>query len=204
MKAGIVSDVHNNVEALSYALEALRGCELLLNLGDLVSQYRVTPEILRLSREAGMLGILGNHEKAILAPCGFPMRNQLSPDALAFLQELPDQRELSLDGRRVRVVHGAPWDDSTDMGCTYVFEHDSRSMARLAETPADVLLLGHTHIAMARRLEGLLALNPGSCGEARDRARRLSFGELDFGAGVATVYEVRQGSAPEVMLEADC
>ncbi len=203
MKVGVVSDVHNNVEALSYALEVLRDCELLLNLGDLVSQYRVTPDILRLSREAGLLGILGNHEKAILAPCGFPMRNQLSADALAFLEELPDQRELCVDGRRLKVVHGAPWDDPADMGCCYVFESDSRSLARLAGTPADVLLMGHTHIAMGVRLDGPLALNPGSCGEARDRARRLSFAELDFGAGVATVYEVRHGSPPEVMLQAE-
>ena len=202
MRVGVVSDVHNNVEALTYAFEALSGCDVLLDLGDLVSQYRVTPEILRLSRQAGALGILGNHEKSILAPCGSPMRSRLAPGDLAYLEGLPDQRDLTIDGRRLKVVHGSPWDDPLDINCTYVFERDWASMARLAETPADVLLMGHTHIAMTARLDGLLAVNPGSCGEARDRERRLSFAELDFTAGTATVYEVRKGSPPGVMLRA--
>jgi putative phosphoesterase len=200
VKAGVVSDVHNNVEALSYALDALRGCDVILNLGDLVSQYRVTPEIIRLARERGLLGILGNHEKTILAPCGATIRNQLAPADLAFLQALPDQRELSIDGRMVKVVHGSPWDDPNDIGCTYIYEQDGQSLRGLQTTAADVLLLGHTHIAMGMRLNGLLALNPGSCGEARDRAGRLSFAELDFAAGSATVFQIRTGSLPEAML----
>ena len=136
MRLGVVSDVHNNVEALTYALEALHGCELVLNLGDLVSQYRVTPDILRLSREAGLLGILGNHEKCILSPASAGMRSRLAPEDLAFLEELPDQRSLDIDGRQVKVVHGSPWDDPNDIGCTYVFEQDARSIARLATTDA--------------------------------------------------------------------
>jgi putative phosphoesterase len=200
MRLGVVSDVHNNVEALTYALDALRGCEVLLNLGDLVSQYRVTPEILRVSREAGLLGILGNHEKCILSPASAGMRSRLAPEDLAFLEELPDQRSLSIDGRQVKVVHGSPWDDPADIACTYVFGQDARFLARLATTKADVLLLGHTHVAMATRLGDMLVLNPGSCGEARDRARRLSFAELDFAVGAATVYEVRPGASPEAFI----
>ena len=197
MKVGVVSDVHNNVEALTYALAALRECELVLNLGDLVSQYRVTPDILRLSRDAGLVGILGNHEKCILSASGAAMRSRLAADDLAFLESLPDQRWLEIDGRRVKAVHGAPWDDAADIGCQYVFERDHAAMSRLARTEADVLLLGHTHVAMGERLGGMLVLNPGSCGEARDQARRLSFAELDFDAGSATVYEVRPGAQPE-------
>lgn len=197
MKLGVVSDVHNNVDALTYALEALRTCDVIINLGDLVSQYRVTPDILRLSRDAGLLGILGNHEKSILSPASAEMRSRLAGDDLAFLESLPDQLSLDLDGRRVRIVHGAPWDDPGDIACCYVFEGDTPLMGRLAATDADVLLMGHTHIAMATRLGDLLVLNPGSCGEARDRARRLSFAELDFGAGAAVVYEIRPGALPE-------
>jgi putative phosphoesterase len=201
MRVGVVSDVHNNVEALSYALDHLSACELILNLGDLVSQYRVTPEIIRLSRETGMLGILGNHEKCVLSPAASAMRSRLAQKDLNFLEALPAQRTLQIDGRRVLVVHGSPWDDPADISCTYVFEHDPRSIDRLGEAEADILLLGHTHVAMATRVGGMLALNPGSCGEARDRARRLSFAELDFDAGSAAVYEVRPGQPPEAFLQ---
>ena len=162
-----------------------------------MSQYRVTPDILGLSREAGLLGILGNHEKAILSPASSGMRSRLAAEDLAFLKALPDQRELELDGRRVKVVHGAPWDDAHDIGCCYVFERDTALMGQLSSVEADVLLLGHTHVAMGARLGDLLVLNPGSCGEARDRERRLSFAELDFGAGAATVYAIRPGCPPE-------
>ena len=54
MKLGIVSDVHNNVPALSYALAHLADCDLILNLGDLVFEYRVDPEIVVIARRAGV------------------------------------------------------------------------------------------------------------------------------------------------------
>jgi putative phosphoesterase len=204
MKVGVVSDVHNNAVALRYALDRLRGCELVISLGDLVSQYRATPEIMDLARDAGLLGIAGNHEKAILAPCGFPLRSKLTPDDLAYLEGLPTQLELELDGRALLAVHGSPWDDPNSMSCVYVHEADREALSRLQAVPADIVLLGHTHVAMAVRLGNKLVLNPGSCGEPRDRLGRLSFGELDFDAGVATVYEIRNGSPPAVMLQAAC
>ncbi|HLY64812.1 MAG TPA: metallophosphoesterase family protein [Chloroflexota bacterium] len=200
MRVGVVSDVHNNAEALSYALDSLRGCELILSLGDLVSQYRATPEILSLARDAQLTGIVGNHEKTILAPCGTPVRSRLAADDLNYLVALPHGREMEIDGRKLSISHGAPWDDPDDMGCEYVFESDTAKMKRLAATPADIVLIGHTHFGMLLRAGGKLLLNPGSCGEARDAARRLSFAELDFAAGKATVYEIRHGSPPEPML----
>lgn len=202
MRIGIVSDVHNNVEALTYALDSLAGCERVLSLGDLVSQYRATPDIMRLARRERVEGIRGNHEKTILAPVGAAVRSQLADEDRAYLETLPHSRELTIEGRTVAVWHGAPWDDAADINCEYVFESDAARMKRLAATPADVVLIGHTHIAMLVRDGGTLMLNPGSCGEGRDAARRLSFAELDFAAGLATVYEIRRGGPPSVMLRA--
>jgi putative phosphoesterase len=200
MRVGIVSDVHNNVDALTYALDCLRGCELVLSLGDLVSQYRAAHEIMQLARDAGLEGILGNHEKTILAPIGSRLRDSLSPDDRAFLEALPHGRELTIDGRTIGLWHGSPWDEPHDIHCEYVFESDAASMKRLAETSADIVLIGHTHVAMLVRNRGTLMLNPGSCGEGRDASRRLTFAELDFGAGCATVTEIRQGSKAQPIL----
>jgi putative phosphoesterase len=203
MKIGVVSDVHNNVDALTYALEQMRGCDVLLCLGDLVSDYRVTPEIVRLAEAAGMLGIVGNHEKTILLHPGSQLRYKLAAEDLAYLEALPAERELELDGRRVQVVHGSSWDDPTDYRCTYVTPYDTAAIKRLGDTNADVLLLGHTHLSMAVRTGATLAINPGSCGEARDVARRLSYAELDFSAGVATIFEIKQGQPPEPITRAE-
>jgi putative phosphoesterase len=203
MKVGVVSDLHNNVAALEYALDHLVGCDLVFNLGDLVSDYRVSSDIIRLTRDRGLLSIAGNHEKAILLHPGSTLRNRLSPDDLAFLKSLPPRRELTLDGRSVVVAHGAPWDDPTDYRCQYVYAHDTSALLRLSNVDADIVLLGHTHTAMSLRLGSVLVVNPGSCGEARDRAIGLSFAELDFAAGRVTTYQVRPGAAAEPVISVE-
>src|SRR5579871_3084317 len=176
MRVGVVSDVHNNVEALTYALDHLRDCDVVLSLGDLVSDYRVDPRILELARARGLVSIVGNHEKSILLHPGSQIRSTLSDDTLTFLRELPAARELELDGRHVHVAHGSPWDDPDDYRCVYVIERDKHALTRVAETTAaDVVLLGHTHRAMTVRVQRTLVVNPGTCGEARDAAQRLSY-----------------------------
>ena len=204
MKVGVVSDVHNNVEALTYALDQLRDCDLVLGLGDLVSDYAVDPRIVELSRSAGLLNILGNHEKSILLHPGSQIRGRLSPDLLAFLGDLAPSREFEVDGRRVHVAHGSPWDDPRDHRCVYVREHDNHALDRVAtSTPADIVLLGHTHHAMAVRKEETLVLNPGSCGEGRDSGARLTFARLDGAAGVATIFLIRPFLEPEPLRYAE-
>jgi len=203
MRLGVVSDVHNNVEALSYALQRLAHCDLVVSLGDLVSDYRVSPQIIRLARDSRVIGIRGNHEKSILMHPGSRMRERLASDDLAFLDDLPDQRQLSIDGKRMLLAHGAPWDDPTDHRCHYLSARSASDVARLRTIDADIVLVGHTHVAMSLRAGTALVLNPGSCGEARDADRRLSFAELDFGGGVATTYQIRPGSTAEPILTAD-
>src|SRR5262245_7395980 len=124
MKVGVVSDVHGNVEALTYALEQLTACELVLCLGDLVSDYSVPPAILQVARDAGMVGIAGNPQMSILIHPGSTLRNRLAADDLTYLRELPAQRELTIEGRRVLVAHGAPWDNPNSYQCQYVTVHD--------------------------------------------------------------------------------
>jgi putative phosphoesterase len=204
MRVGVVSDVHNNVEALTYALDHLRDCDVVLSLGDLVSDYRVDPRILELARERGLVSIVGNHEKSILLHPGSQIRSTLSDDTLEFLRDLPASREIALDGRHVHVAHGSPWDDPADYRCVYVIERDKHALTRVAEaTAADVVLLGHTHRAMTVRVQQTLVVNPGTCGEARDAAQRLSFARLDGAAGVASIFLVQPGLRPEPVLNAE-
>ena len=203
MRLGVVSDVHNNVEALGYALEQLKGCDLVLSLGDLISDYRVSPDIIRLAREADLVGIQGNHETSIFLHPGSRMKELVAADDLDYLAELPAQRELVIDGRRVRVTHGSPWDDPTDYRCHYISSRDPADVAKLRATDADLVLIGHTHHALGQRFGAVLVVNPGSCGEARDRQHRLSFAELDFSHGAATVFQIRAGGPPDVILTAE-
>jgi putative phosphoesterase len=204
MRVGVVSDVHNNVEALTYALERLRLCDVVVSLGDLVSDYRVDVGILDLARDARLLGIVGNHEKSILLHPGSQIRSRLAPATLDYLQDLPAKRLFELDGRRVLLAHGAPWDNPADYRCEYVIESDRKVLARIESSgEADLVLLGHTHLAMAVRIQRTLVLNPGSCGEARDRANNLSFAELDGATGTASIFAIQRGMEPERLLSTD-
>jgi predicted phosphodiesterase len=56
---------------------------------------------------------------------------------------------------------------------------------------------------MAVRSGQTLAVNPGSCGEARDAARRLTFAELDCASGIATIFEIKHGLPPERVAQAE-
>ncbi len=203
MKVGVVSDVHNNVTALAYALEQLSGCELKLNLGDLVFEYKVDPEIIYLAQRAGLVGIVGNHEKTILKHPASSLRAKLAPDSIEFLESLPASRAFEVAGRTLHVAHGAPWDDPDDPRCAYVYERNRAAMQRVAEVEADVILLGHTHVPMLARVGGKLVVNPGSCGDARGANDRLTFAELDFELSTACVYGIRYGATPERLIEAD-
>lgn len=203
MKVGVVSDVHNNVAALQYALEQLAACELKLNLGDLVFEYKVEPEIIRLAQSAGLIGIVGNHEKTILKHPASSLRAKLAPDAVEFLESLPASRIVDVAGRTLHVAHGAPWDDPDDPRCAYIYERNRAAMQRVAEVEADVILLGHTHVPMLARVGEKLVVNPGSCGDARGAQDRLTFAELDFERGVACVYGIRYGATPDLMIEVE-
>jgi putative phosphoesterase len=203
MKIGIVSDVHNNVVALQYALEHLVDCELVLNLGDLVFEYRVDPEIVDMAQRAGLVGIVGNHEKAILRHPASSLRNKLSPHVLAYLESLPALREMTVSRFKLLAAHGSPWDDPDDYRCDYVYEGNAGKMNRLGSVAADIILLGHTHVPMLTRVADKLIVNPGSCGDARGANDRLTFAKLDFTADVATVYGICHGMQPERLLHLD-
>ena len=203
MKVGVVSDVHNNVAALQYALERLAACELKLNLGDLVFEYKVDPEIIRVAQRAGLIGIVGNHEKTILKHPASSLRAKLEADAIEFLESLPASRSMEVAGRALHIAHGAPWDDPDDPRCAYVYERNRAAMERVAAVDADIIFLGHTHVPMLARVGDKLVVNPGSCGDARGAEARLTFAELDFDRGVAAVYGIRYGAAPELVIEAE-
>jgi len=203
MKVGVVSDVHNNVAALAYALEQLESCELKLNLGDLVFEYKVDPEIIRLAQEAGLLGIVGNHEKTILKHPASSLRAKLAPESVDFLEALPASRTLEVADRTLHIAHGAPWDDPDDPRCAYVYERNRTAMERVAEVEADIILLGHTHVPMLARVKEKLVVNPGSCGDARGALANLTFAELDFERGNASIYAIRYGAAPQRLIEVE-
>lgn len=165
MKIGIVSDIHCNIAGLDRALAEIGDVDELICAGDLIYQFRFSNEVVERLREHGARIILGNHEETFYSAAG--VRAQQAPwihaDTLAYLAEQPLTRELQLDGKRLLVVHGSPWEPHRE----YLYPN-SPALRRFAQLDADIVVMGHTHFQMAERVGHALLVNPGSAGDPRD------------------------------------
>lgn len=175
MKIAAISDIHGNLDALDAVLAdiALRGVDMLVNLGDIVSghlQPRVTAARLM---ALDLPTIRGNHERQLF---GDPARMgesdafaraQLLPEQLAWIAALPATLRLRKD---VLLVHGTPQSDLVYF-LDSVTPQGSRAATpaevaeRAGSTDAALILCGHTHMPRSMRLDdGRLVVNPGSVG----------------------------------------
>ena len=178
MRLGIVSDVHCNDRALTEALRLIGDVDRLLCLGDSIYDFRFSNEVVRLLRERDAVTILGNHEEGFFGPHGARARARPEVDGglAGWLAERPHRQRLEFGGKRLLLVHSTPWEPRG----TYVHPH-SGMLARFAEAEADIVLYGHTHHQLVRRVGPVLVVNPGSAGEARDsrNGRQLSCAVID-------------------------
>lgn len=185
MRIGIVADVHCNAEGLRIALEGMRDVDELLCAGDAVYQFRFSNDVMALLRERNARYILGNHEEVLLSRWGESARNApgVRQDEVAYMAGRDRVLETVVDGKRLVMVHGSPWEPHNE----YIYPN-SPSISRFAEIDADYVILGHTHYQMAERVGRPLVINPGSAGEARDPRNhfQLSYAVLDTASGEVT------------------
>jgi len=178
VRIGIVSDIHTNLAGLQTALALMGDVDELICAGDAIYQYRFSNEVVRLLRERGAHTIQGNHEAVFLGPHGERARASARVDAheLDWLAQRPHELQLRIGGKRLLVAHGSPFEPRYE----YVYPH-SPVLSRFAELDTDIVILGHTHYQMARRVGRVLVINPGSAGEARDARNgfQLSYAVLD-------------------------
>ena len=91
-----------------------------------------------------------------------------------FISAEPAELTLEIGGKRLYLLHGHTKN---------VQNGDGALLAAAKNRGADIVLYGHTHIARAERVDGMLLLNPGS---AKRRAafdpRKASFAVLEIGA----------------------
>jgi putative phosphoesterase len=179
MKLGIVSDIHCNAAGLAQALTLMGDIDRLICLGDSIYEYRFSNEVVRVLYERKAEVILGNHEECFFGPQGARARARpgIDPALAAWLAARPYRRELRLADRRLLLVHSTPWQPYG----AYVYPQSSL-LARFAEADADIVLYGHTHQQVVRRVGRVLVVNPGSAGDARDHRNgsQLSCAVLDL------------------------
>lgn len=207
MRLGIVSDVHCNAAGLAAAIEALRPqVDALLMAGDAVLQYRFSNEVIEMIRREEMAYVAGNHELTLLR---YGSRATSRPEVrrrnIQFMASAPTRLELNVSGKRLVMVHACPFPPYDQ----YLFP-TSPLLERCSEVDADFLVLGHTHVAMSKRVGRTLVVNPGALGERSDPLHpgMLSYGILDTVSEEFLVHRfedpvrtraapTRAGTAPE-------
>lgn len=178
MKVGIVSDLHCNIRGLDLALEAMGDIDELLCLGDSIFEYQFSNEVVTRLIERKAHIVLGNHEEVFMSSAGSRARERpgIDPDLLAFLGSQPHRKYLELGTKRLLLIHSTPWEPRGE----YVHPHSAK-LDRFAEADADIVLYGHTHCQVVKRVGKVLVINPGSAGDGRDsrNGRLLSCGVMD-------------------------
>ncbi len=91
-------------------------------------------------------------------------------DVLAIRHRYPDRREITVEGRTIRCIHG-------DTGGR------TAAAAAAAERGANIVLYGHSHMPGVLDDNGTLLFNPGSATQKRFAPYR-SFGILSIGEEV--------------------
>ncbi len=236
MRVAVISDIHANLHALEAVLEAIDADppDALWCLGDLAGYGPRPNEVIALIRERADLSLVGNHDLGVLDRLDL---DEFSPDAAATARwtqtVLLDEHRAYLESlvpeakvEGAELYHASPRDPVWE----YVITEET-ARAALEATVAPVVLVGHSHIALAitlveGRLQGDLApggsevalpdgrwlLNPGSVGQPRDGDPRAAWLELDLPSGQArfrrtpydiahTQAEIRERDLPEPLAQ---
>lgn len=143
---------------------------------------------MRILRGVGATCVLGNHDRAALdgdagefnpraAVAAMWTSRQLTDESREFLGALPTRVTTLVGGKTVYMTHGSPDDPMWE----YVrpSTHSDLFDYYLEKVHADVMALGHTHLAFQWRSEsGGVVFNPGSVGQPRNGDRRAAFAIL--------------------------
>lgn len=201
----ILGDIHSNLQALDVVLADARerGCTRFACVGDIVG-YNANPrECVDRVRELSAATVRGNHDHycagldnlegfhPLAADVANWTRSMLSDDQLAFLKDLPYQRQI--DG--FTLVHST-LDTPAKWG--YVFDRYEAEQ-NFVYQKTTVCFFGHTHVPLAfektdevrfglyNRIKVALGrcyfINVGSVGQPRDGDNRAAYVIYDMPAG---------------------
>lgn len=181
MKVALLADIHGNESALRSVLDAARreNVERLFVAGDLIGYYFAPRKVLELLDEWDTAIVKGNHEDMLIASIsddsflqqidaryGSGIRQaltELTPQQIKYLCDLPHPLIVYVDELRVLLCHGAPWDVDQ-----YIYPDASDSLFyRCVADNFDLVVLGHTHYPMIKKIGNTVLVNPGSVGQPR-------------------------------------
>jgi diadenosine tetraphosphatase ApaH/serine/threonine PP2A family protein phosphatase len=214
MRVAVISDIHSNLHALEAVLADIQAeaPDEVWCLGDIVGYGAQPNECVDAVREAVRLSLSGNHDLAVLGTIDVAAFSGDAGAAARWTRTVLGESQAewlgglkpSADRAGVQLFHGSPRDPVWD----YVLSEEI-AKASILQTTAPLLLVGHSHIALALRWDGeqmsgglapagtevdlgggRFVLNPGSVGQPRDGDPRAAWLLIDEEAGRAAFRRV--------------
>jgi len=201
MILGLISDIHGNAPALDIALKHMKPrVDKILFAGDFAGYYPFVNECIEMM-PADILGVRGNHDEILinyirtgqlpgdyLKKYGSALKrcaDSLSETSIRMLSGLPLRQDIKIDEISIMLVHGSPWDPLN--GRVYP---DFSDWERFNNYHRDIVILGHTHYSLKKKIGSTLILNPGSVGQTRDKKKGVCFAELNISQDVVHFYQI--------------
>lgn len=202
MKIAALADIHGNLRALNAVLEDLQTWDpdLVFVLGDTINRGPKSPECLQKvqngASRAGWQVIKGNHEEYVLkffhpdTPLSGPELEvqkivywtftQLTKNQLNYSQALPVEINQNPDGElSLRAVHASMQGIRAGI---YPSTKPDQILKMIHPAP-DLILVGHTHQPLIKKVDQTLVLNAGSVGMPFDGDHRAGYARIKLQNG---------------------
>ncbi len=163
MKIGVIADTHDNLAAISKAVEFFNreGIELLIHAGDFVAPFTEKPFS---ALKIPLVGVFGNNDGDKLL-----LREKYREKRVGEIYE--DPYDFELNAKKIIVTHRPQIVDALAVSGSY-----------------DVVIYGHTHKAVIEEKGNALVINPGEC--CGYLTGRKTVAILDLEKGEAKVVEL--------------
>lgn len=189
VKVALISDVHANLQALEKVLQDAkeRGIDVFVNAGDSIGFGPYPNEVIELLCEQSVSSILGNFDLEVIEGKAKEKgeknlalkfaRKELTSSHEEYLRSLPRQLRFEIAGKKMLVTHGSP--ESID---EHIYnDAPIERLSNLAETAkADLIVIGHSHEQLRRKVNGTLFVNPGSVGRPGDGNPQAAYAIMEF------------------------
>jgi len=194
VKIAVLADIHGNLAALQAVLAEVDRLSInkLLIAGDFVGYYYQPQKVLAALAKYDVVAVKGNHEtflpaysklssqekKVFCSKYGSAIEKalqELNTQSISWLLNLPAKLEIKLSGKKVVLCHGSPFDPDE-----YIYpDAGEEKFAQLANLGADLIVMGHTHYPMVKKIGQTIILNPGSVGQPRQGQPGANWAILD-------------------------
>ncbi|WP_252238652.1 YfcE family phosphodiesterase [Clostridium sp. VAP51] len=182
MRVAVFSDVHGNIYSFKNILNSMKknNIDHYIFCGDICGYYYHQNEIIELFKGLkNFICVMGNHDKKIInllnkketiikenidkdRSSNSLLLNNITDANKEYLQNLSIKYEGIIDNRKIGVFHGSPFNFLEE----YVYPTDS--LNNFEKLDYDIVFLGHTHYSMYKKLNNVIVVNPGSCGQPRN------------------------------------